>query len=99
MDQMRDLRGVRRMRGFQRTEGIGHVAIFFQEELFVSSFERLDVIFRKSSPLQTNQIQTTGGRRISIHNREWRHILNDFCQTTDNRMFSDPAELVRGCKS
>ncbi len=95
VDQMRDLRRVRGVVRLERADGSRHVAVLFQEQLFISGFQVLDVFIGESAALQAHQVQPADVRRISIHDHERRHVLHHLRATADDRVFPDPAELMR----
>ncbi len=49
--------------------------------------------------MQADQIQAAGDGGVAIDDHERRHVLHDFGKPADDRMFPDPAKLMRGGKA
>lgn len=80
--------------GFQRTDTIRKAEVLFQEQALVCGFQIADVIFGKSPTLQADQVQAAGAGGIAVDDHEWWHVLDDFRESADDRMFPDPAKLM-----
>lgn len=80
--------------GFQRTDTIRKADVLFQEQALVCGFQIADVIFGKPPALQADQVQAAGAGGIAVDDHEWWHVLHDFRESADDRMFPDPAELM-----
>lgn len=80
--------------GFQRTDTIRKADVLLQEQALVCGFQIADVIFGKSPALQADQVQAAGAGGIAVDDHEWWHVLDDFRESADDRMFPDPAELM-----
>ncbi len=82
--------------GFEGADGVGEVAVFFEEEFFVSCLDGADVIFGEAATLQAHEVDATGSGGIAIHDHEGRDVLDDFGTASNDRVGSDAAELVHG---
>jgi len=99
MDELGDLGDGCFVHRFEGAERICEIAVFFEEELFISGLQRADVFFGEKTALEADEIDPASRSRISIDDHERRHILDDFRATADDRVFPDPAKLVHGADS
>ena len=86
----------------------GHFRFYAAERIGISEslaeqqFERLPesplAWFGNPIPLQAYLVDKTRFGRIAISHHKWRHVLNDFGATADDRHFADPAELMNRCQ-
>jgi hypothetical protein len=56
--------------------------------------EGADFFRGETATLETDLIDPPDFRRIPVRNHEGRHILNDFCATSQDGMLTDATELV-----
>ena len=80
--------------GFEGADGVGEVAVFFEEEFFVSCLDGEDVIFGKAAALQAHEVDAAGGGGIAIDNHEGRDVLDDLGATPNDGVRAEAAELV-----
>ena len=59
-DQVPDLRVRRGVRGLERAQRGGEVAVFLEEQLLVGTLDRLDVLFRKAAALKADEVDPSG---------------------------------------
>ena len=94
MNQMRDLRRICGVGGFERADRVGEIDVLFEEEFFVSGLDGADVFFWKTTALKTYQVHAAGAGWVSVHDHEGWHVLHHFRVAADDRVFSDAAELM-----
>lgn len=96
MDEMLDVCVRSRRCGFERTEAVGEILVFFQEQALVGGFQITDIAIRKAPALEAYEVHAPRGGRVAIDDHERRDVLDDLCAAADDRVFSDTAKLVNG---
>ena len=70
------------------------IEVFFEKELFVGCLEGADIVLGKASSLETNDVESAGGRGIAIDDHEGGNVLHDTGEAGGHGVFADATELM-----
>lgn len=94
MNQVGDVRVVCGGGRFERTEGVSHVGIPFEEKFFVGVFEIADVFIGEATALEADDIDAARVGRVAIDDHEGRDVLIYFGDAADDGVFADFGKLM-----
>jgi len=84
---------------FKGGERDGEVGVLFEEELFVGSLQGADVVFGESAALEADLVEATCLGVVAFSDGVRGDVLRDTGHASDDRMATDPAELMDGGES
>ena len=84
---------------FRESSPLARLRSFFRKKALVGGFDVADVALGVAAPLEADEVHAPCARGIPIHDRERRHVLDDFRASSDDGVLPDADELVHGGQS